>query len=239
VEEGFKKYTFTYVDEQKKWLIETLRELPFFVDIEEWTLHRIVYQMKRRILDKGTLLYKAQEEVNHFRIVQDGIIDVFTFFEGKEFIIERLMRGSLMNHRSFFLEEHAVVFARAAKTSIVLEISIDDINKYLNDSPVFEKKFLTYQTKILNTGKQFPVDYLLRVPEQNIIDPATTTPERIGRMNLFKLAVMRRIQELRIQKSKPKLSDLLKELKRGGPVQKMEVKRKILALYEFDDEEKA
>lgn len=54
----------------------------------------------------------------------------------------------------------------------------------------------------------------------------------------FKLAVMRRIQELRIQKSKPKLSDLLKELKKGGPVQKMEVKRKILALYEFDDDEK-
>lgn len=54
------------------------------------------------------------------------------------------MRGSLMNHRSFFLEEHAAVFARAAKTSIVLEISIDEINKYLPDSPLFEKKFLTY-----------------------------------------------------------------------------------------------
>ena len=77
------------------------------------------------------------------------------------------------------------------------------------------------------------------MPEHNIIDPAATTPDRIGRMNLFKLTVMRRIQELRIQKSKPKLSDLLKELKKGGPVQKMEVKRKILALYEFDDEEKA
>ena len=77
VEESFKKYTFGYQDEQKHWLIDTLKQLPFFVGIEEWTLHRIIYQMKRRILDKGTLIYKAQEEVNHFRIVQDGIIDVF------------------------------------------------------------------------------------------------------------------------------------------------------------------
>jgi len=95
VEEGFKKYTFTYVDEQKKWLIETLRELPFFVDIEEWTLHRIVYQMKRRILDKGTLLYKAQEEVNHFRIVQDGIIDVFV--SGSPNALD-LLRGQGIHH---------------------------------------------------------------------------------------------------------------------------------------------
>lgn len=55
-------------------------------------------------------------------------------------------------------------------------------------------------------------------------------------MVLFKLAVMRRIQEIRIQKSKPKLSDLLRELKKGGPAQRMEVKRKILALYEYDDD---
>ena len=106
------------------------------------------------------------------------------------------------------------------------------------DSPIFEKKFLTFQTKVLNTGKQFPVDYLLKVPKMSIIDPQITTKDRIRRMGLFKLSVMRRIQELRIEKSKPKLSDLLKELKKGGPVQKMEVKRKILALYEFDDEEK-
>ena len=106
-------------------------------------------------------------------------------------------------------------------------------------SPIFEKKFLSYQTKVLNTGKSFPVDYFLKVPKINILDPRITTPDRIQRMSLFKLAVMRRIQELRIQKSKPKLSDLLKELKKGGPVQRMEVKRKILALYEFDDDEKA
>lgn len=54
------------------------------------------------------------------------------------------MRGSLLNHRSFFLEETAAVYARAAKTSIILEITIDEINKLLPDSPIFEKKFLTY-----------------------------------------------------------------------------------------------
>jgi len=98
-----------------------------------------------------------------------------------------------MNHRSFFLEETAAVFARAAKTSIILEISIDEMTKLQSDSPIFEKKFLTYQTKILNSGKQFPVDYMLKVPKISIIDPQITTPGRISRMGLFKLSVMRRI----------------------------------------------
>ena len=49
-----------------------------------------------------------------------------------------------MNHRSFFLEETAAVYARAAKTSIILELPLDKINSFLADSPVFEKKFLSY-----------------------------------------------------------------------------------------------
>ncbi len=143
-----------------------------------------------------------------------------------------------MNHRSFFLEETAAVYARAAKTSIVLELRLDKVNSFLSESPMFEKRFLSFQTKILNSQKSFPIDYILRAPKANIIDPNVVTPERIKRMVIFKLAIMRRIQEIRIVNSKPKLSDLLKDLRKGGPIQRMEVKRKILALYEYDEKEK-
>ena len=49
---------------------------------------------------------------------------------------------------------------------------------------------------------------------------------------------MRRIQEIRMNRSKPKLSDLMKGLKTGDHLKKMEIKKKILALYEFDEDEK-
>jgi hypothetical protein len=136
------------------------------------------------------------------------------------------------------LEETAAVYARAAKTSIVLELRLDKVNSFLSESPMFEKRFLSFQTKILNSQKSFPIDYILRAPKANIIDPNVVTPERIKRMVIFKLAIMRRIQEIRIVNSKPKLSDLLKDLRKGGPIQRMEVKRKILALYEYDEKEK-
>ena len=86
--------------------------------------------------------------------------------DGKEFILENCHRSSILNPRSFFIDENSFVFARAAKASIVLEISINDLNKLLPDSPLFEKKFLSYQLKILNSGRIFPIDYDYKLPKK-------------------------------------------------------------------------
>ena len=43
VKESFKKFTYTYTDKHKKWLIKTMKQLPFFNEIEDWALHRCLY----------------------------------------------------------------------------------------------------------------------------------------------------------------------------------------------------
>ena len=58
VEEEFKKNTFNYTDKHKKWLIKTMRKLDMFVDIEDWALHRIIYSFKKKVLDKGAVIFK-------------------------------------------------------------------------------------------------------------------------------------------------------------------------------------
>ena len=97
-------------------------------------------------------------------------------------MIEKLPRGSLLNHRSFFLEEQAQVYARAAKTSIILEMSMLELNSLLPQSELLEKKFLSFQMKIFSSGKTFPVDYYQHVPMKYVIDPLFTTPEKIKRI---------------------------------------------------------
>lgn len=77
VKESFKRYTYTYTDKHKKWLVKTMKQLSFFVDIEDWALHRCLYSFQKRVLDKGNLIFKAQEEVQTLRLVQDGIIEIF------------------------------------------------------------------------------------------------------------------------------------------------------------------
>lgn len=78
MEEALRKYSMiTYNDKVKLWLAKTLTRLPFFQDIEPWTFHRILYSMKQRYLDKGQIIFKRNDDVDHLRIVQDGIIDLY------------------------------------------------------------------------------------------------------------------------------------------------------------------
>ena len=43
VKDSFKRYTYTYTDKHKKWLLKTMKQLPFFCEIEDWALHRCLY----------------------------------------------------------------------------------------------------------------------------------------------------------------------------------------------------
>lgn len=79
-------------DEVKLWAFENLLQLPFMQKIEEkneWTLlHKIFFGMERKILYTGEHLFWPGTAINHLTLVQDGIIDIYTIFNGKEFPLE-------------------------------------------------------------------------------------------------------------------------------------------------------
>lgn len=47
--------------------------------------------------------------------MENGIVEVFTEFEGNEFVIERLTQGAIINSRCFFMEDLMAVNIRCAK----------------------------------------------------------------------------------------------------------------------------
>jgi len=55
--------------------------------------------------------------------LESGIIEVYTEFEGSEFVIERLFKGSIVNYRTFFMEEKGVVNLRFAMPSVLKALS--------------------------------------------------------------------------------------------------------------------
>lgn len=59
----------------------------------------------------------------------------------------------------------------------------------------------------------------------------------MGKFNNINHIVMRKIHETKLQKGKPKLDQLLKGLK-GGILQRMETRKKILDLYECEEDER-
>jgi hypothetical protein len=148
------------------------------------------------------------------------------------------MRGSILNYRTFFMNEPSSVNIRASKNTVILEINFASLAQFTKDSELFERKLLSHQMKILNQGMTFPLDYMRSIHEDYMTPlEAGTLPEIAERDTLFKQLVMRKVIETRIEKAKPKLGMLLKGLK-GGLRQRMETRQKLLDLYECDEEER-
>lgn len=60
-------------------------------------------------------------------MIQDGVVEIFILIDGKEVLIERLMRGSILNYRTFFLNQPSDVFARATNNVILFEITFEKL----------------------------------------------------------------------------------------------------------------
>jgi len=55
------------------------------------------------------------DESNELYVIQNGMVEIYTTMEGGvDFVIERLYRGSVMNHRSFLFLDRIDVCARCA-----------------------------------------------------------------------------------------------------------------------------
>lgn len=55
--------------------------------------------------------------------IEDGAVELYTTFEGNEFVLERLFKGSCLNFRAFFMDDSMYVYVRCSKNSTLLELN--------------------------------------------------------------------------------------------------------------------
>ena len=91
------------------------------------------------------LLREQQDDCNKIIIVISGTLEVFTEFEGNEFIIERLEAGSILNFRNLFTDDLMQVNIRTVSNTQCLELSEDKLREIIASDPVFEKKVRLYE----------------------------------------------------------------------------------------------
>ena len=57
----------------------------------------LIYTMETENLEKDTVLYRAGEVADSMFVISEGWVDISIKFDGNEFALERLTRGSLFN----------------------------------------------------------------------------------------------------------------------------------------------
>ena len=112
-------------------------------------LYDIIYLLETKTMIKGAELQKAGADADELYFLQSGIIEVYTEFEEKEFVIERLFKGSIVNYRTFFMEERGSVNLRFAAPSILKVLSKEKMNQITEKHPQLGQIFSKYKLKII------------------------------------------------------------------------------------------
>ena len=84
--------------------------------------------MRRRELEMGSLLYQLDTNSVEMYLLQSGKVEVTHFIEGckgEEFLIERLERGSIINHNSFLMNDGIDTNAWCRTSVSVYYLTID------------------------------------------------------------------------------------------------------------------
>ena len=64
-----------------------------------------------------------------------GVVEIYTYFEGKKFVLERLFRGSVINYRNLFLDDEPMqVYAECLNLCYILEIEEETLVKVVAQS---------------------------------------------------------------------------------------------------------
>jgi CRP-like cAMP-binding protein len=134
----------TYKDRMKKFMVQMAMRVPYITKVSADTMHDIIYSLKPKQYEKGTVLYKPEDDVTSVLFIQEGVVELFTYFEGNEFVIERLYRGSVLNFRAFFMDDLMYVYVRCAKATTVLEFENNTIEFTKVLRADFEKDLLQF-----------------------------------------------------------------------------------------------
>ena len=76
--------------------------MPYFHNLDRECLYHLIFSLSTRTYPKNFIFQKPKEAEDNLYLLQKGVIEVYTISEGREFILDRLYRGSVVGHITFF-----------------------------------------------------------------------------------------------------------------------------------------
>jgi len=121
-----KEGIFEYNDKDMLFIKMTLKQLPFLAHLQDrdTVFYSIIYSLDTQKLNQGSILMHFGDNVEEIYIIEQGIVEVVTQIGGKEIVVERLFRGSVINYKNLFLQTKSQVMLRFASESVVKTLSL-------------------------------------------------------------------------------------------------------------------
>jgi hypothetical protein len=129
----------TYHDPKKKFLLKIIKNIDYLKHLSKETLHQLVSQMNPLFFETGQIVAKEMTNADHILIVVNGSCELYTEFEGNEFVIERVYKGGIINSRSFLMADVNYCNIRATQNTRILQLSLKIVDEMKQNFADFEK----------------------------------------------------------------------------------------------------
>lgn len=129
------QHIYDYEDPNLSFIKSVINKIEFMkstLNVE--TLHNLIYKLEKVNYIRGDTIFKAYDGADSILIIGRGFCEVTTYFEGNEFILEKLGQGSAINHRAFFLEDLIYVNIRCATNVTILKLSREAYKALQNEN---------------------------------------------------------------------------------------------------------
>lgn len=94
--------------------------------------------------------------------MQNGLVEIYTNMDnGVEFSIERLYRGSVVNHNSFLMGDQIDVNARCKMPVTLFYLHATKMQQIRSTCPVLDKNIDRIEAKMLNRDNPIALDYII------------------------------------------------------------------------------
>ena len=148
------------------------------------------------------------------QIISNGMVEIYTTMDnGVEFVLERLYRGSIINHHSFITEDKIDVNARCQMPVTLFYITWDKMRMIKEQSPVLSQKIDKIELQLVNKDNPIALDYIISRDVSHIKNKKKRTrKEQAYRDKLtvkLKNAIMYYIVKTREKKRIPNFTEIL------------------------------
>jgi len=99
-------------------------------------------------------------------VIQSGIVEIrHKHDKGQDFVIEKLYRGSIINHNSFLMNDEIDTDAKCGTTVSLFYINMNKIKELRNKHIQLEKALIDVEMALVNPGACEPaIDYIINDP---------------------------------------------------------------------------
>lgn len=174
------------------------------------TINEITFSLVPEIFEKDKIIFKPEDIADKMYIIQNGMVEIYTIMDNEiTFILEKLYRGSVINNKSFLLQDSIDVYAKTATTVGLYYISLEKFNSIRLKSAELNEQIGAIEDLLVDKENAVALDYVISKKKSQLKRPEAFEQYRNSLTVQLKNAAMYYIVKYREERRIPKFKDIM------------------------------